>query len=93
MSGKTEIKVYLPTYLVEKMETKKQFGVRSKFIKEAIQEKYARSKKASPFDYKIVHLLATARDKIRLESKNPSKDLMQQLIQTIIFELTGDNLE
>lgn len=88
MSGKTEIKVYLPAYLVEKMEPKKQFGVRSKFIKEAIQEKYARAKTASPFDYEIIHLLSTARDKIRQESNNPGKYLMQQMIQTIIDELT-----
>lgn len=39
MSKKTEIKVYLPTRMVGELESKKRYGVRSKFIEDAIRSR------------------------------------------------------
>lgn len=39
MSKKTEIKVYLPSFLVGRLEEKKKAGVRSKFIENAITQR------------------------------------------------------
>lgn len=47
MSQKSEIKVYLPTKLVGRLEEKKKAGIRSKFIKDAI---IARLDKESEYD-------------------------------------------
>ena len=91
MSGKTEIKVYLPTRLVGQLDSRKQAGVRSKFIKEAIEEKLKRRSEASPFDFDLLHLLATCRDKIYKMNgygltQSESK-IFQDMIQIIIDEL------
>ena len=91
MSGKTEIKVYLPSRLVGQLDSRKQAGVRSKFIKEAIEEKLKRRSEASPHDFELVHLLATCRDKIyKLNgfglTASESK-IFQDMIQIIIDEV------
>ena len=94
MSGKTEIKVYLPTRLVGQLDSRKQAGVRSKFIKEAIEEKLKRRSEASPFDFDLIHLLSTCRDKIhRLNGyglSNSESLVFQKMIQMIIDELRDD---
>tara|TARA_Y100000361_G_scaffold151197_1_gene168186 strand:- start:197 stop:484 length:288 start_codon:yes stop_codon:yes gene_type:complete len=91
MSGKTEIKVYLPTRLVGQLDSRKQAGVRSKFIKEAIEEKLKRRSEASPFDFDLVHLLSTSRDKIhKLSGFQISMNqsvILTKLIQLVIDEL------
>ena len=91
MSEKTEIKVYLPTRLVGQLDSRKRAGVRSKFIKEAIDEKLNRRSKASPYDFDLNHLLCTSRDMIYKEagkklSMNQSAMLVK-LLQLVIDEL------
>ena len=84
MSQKSEIKVYLPTKLVGELETRKKAGIRSKFIKEAIQEKLNRRQDSSPFDFDLNHLLCTCRDMIYQEK---GKGFHTELLQLIIEEM------
>ena len=91
MSNKTEIKVYLPTRLVGELDAKKRAGVRSKFIKEAIQEKLKRRREASPFDFDLLHLLATCRDLIYKKTEYGltqfESQMFQDMLQIIIDRL------
>ena len=80
MSGKTEIKVYLPSRLVGQLDSRKQAGVRSKFIKEAIEEKLSRRMSASPFDFSLLQLLCTCRDLLEAEGLTTFVKILQAII-------------
>jgi metal-responsive CopG/Arc/MetJ family transcriptional regulator len=80
--------VYLPTKLIGELEEKKRAGVRSKFIKEAIQEKISRVENGTLDDWSSVVMLCCVRDRLeksvgygisRMES-----DIYQKLLQMII---------
>ncbi len=77
MSRKQEIKVYLPVFQVGQMEHMKNKGTRSVFISNAIRSKLDKLDKASPFDYSVPVLLATARDSL-------DDEFLISLIQLII---------
>lgn len=91
MSGKTEIKVYLPSRLVGQLDSRKQAGIRSKFIKEAIEEKLKRRSEASPWDFDLIHLLATCRDKVQKLS-GAQISMNQSVILTKLLQLVIDEL-
>jgi metal-responsive CopG/Arc/MetJ family transcriptional regulator len=80
MSGKTEIKVYLPSRLVGQLDSRKQAGVRSKFIKEAIEEKLSRRASASPFDFSFIQLMCTCRDLLDAEGLTTYVKILQAII-------------
>tara|TARA_B100000482_G_C12459719_1_gene240403 strand:+ start:103 stop:360 length:258 start_codon:yes stop_codon:yes gene_type:complete len=84
MSRKQEIKVYLPVFLVGQLEHMKHKGTRSKFIENSIKSKLDKMEKASPFDYSIPVLLATARQKIAEELNHTfAHDLIQLLMEEL----------
>jgi hypothetical protein len=84
MSRKQEIKVYLPVFQVGQMEHMKNKGTRSAFISNAIRSKLEKLDKASPFDYSIPVLLATARTKINEELNHTfAHDLIQLLMEEL----------
>lgn len=83
MSGKTEIKVYLPSRLVGQLDSRKQAGVRSKFIKEAIEEKLSRRMSASPYDFELIHLMCTCRDLLNAQGLTTFVDILQAIINDI----------
>jgi metal-responsive CopG/Arc/MetJ family transcriptional regulator len=91
MARKTEIKVYLPDKLVGELEARRKAGIRSKFIAEAIRAQLDRRSEASPFDFELIHLLATCRDKVMKLSATQltmsQSALLCKLIQLIIDEL------
>jgi len=94
MSRNQEIKVYLPVKLVGELEAKKRAGTRSRFIREAIQEKIKRVEKASLDDWQSIVMLCCVRDRLFKSigygiSKSES-EIYQQLIQMII-DFLGEN--
>jgi len=94
MSRNQEIKVYLPVKLVGELKAKKRAGTRSRFIREAIQEKIKRVEKASLDDWQSIVMLCCVRDRLFKSigygiSKSES-EIYQQLIQMII-DFLGEN--
>lgn len=96
MSKKSEIKVYLPLKLIGQLEEKKKAGVRSKFIKEAIQEKISRVENATLDDWSSVIMLCCVRDRLHKAigygiSKMES-DIYRKLLQIVIDYYLEENL-
>tara|TARA_R100001463_G_scaffold130011_1_gene189139 strand:- start:951 stop:1235 length:285 start_codon:yes stop_codon:yes gene_type:complete len=94
MSRNQEIKVYLPVKLVGELEAKKRAGTRSKFIREAIQEKIKRVEKASLDDWQSIVMLCCVRDRlfksIGYGISKETSEIYQTLLQMIIDYL-GEN--
>lgn len=94
MSRNQEIKVYLPVKLVGELEAKKRAGTRSKFIREAIQEKIKRVEKSSLDDWQSIVMLCCVRDRlfksIGYGISKETSEIYQQLLQMIIDYL-GEN--
>jgi metal-responsive CopG/Arc/MetJ family transcriptional regulator len=85
MSQKSEIKVYLPLKLIGQLEGRKQLGMRSRFIEDAIQEKLRRQEEASLMDWPIIVLLCNARERMDLDT-GYSK-IYRTLLQLVIDEV------
>ena len=83
MARKQEIKVYLPPKLIGELEGRRRMGTRSKFIQNAI-EKYLRQRvEVSPFDFEIVHLLCTVRDKLTEDGLTTFASIIQAIIEDV----------
>ncbi len=89
-----EIKVYLPVHLVGELEARKRAGTRSRFIREAIQEKISRVEKATLDDWKSVVMLCCVRDRMRdMIGKGVSSgesEIYQKLLQMVIDFYMGE---
>ena len=94
MRKNMEIKVYLPVKLVGELEAKKRAGTRSRFIREAIQEKISRVEKATLDDWKSIVMLCCVRDRLRnmigYGISQGESEVYQKMLQIIIDYYSGE---
>ncbi len=84
MSQKSEIKVYLPTKLVGRLEEKKKAGIRSKFIKDAIIARLDKESEYDLWDIDSQEIIDEAIVRLRvmmLKSDNVFADFCQRLFR------------
>lgn len=72
MSKKVEIKVYLPAFLVGRLEEKKKAGIRSKFIENAILQRLKGEQEFDLWDCDSEEIIDEA--VVRLRTKMLSSD-------------------
>lgn len=83
MSRKGEIKVYLPNKLIGELEGRRRQGTRSQFIQHAIEKYLRQRQEVSPYDFTLVHLLCTSRDKLRENGLTTFANIIQAIIEDV----------
>ncbi len=84
MSQKSEIKVYLPTKMVGELESRKRAGVRSQFIREAIQFKLNGEDEFAIEDLPTQDLLDHAVYRLRALTEDSRNFALVELIRRVL---------